>query len=46
MYLGWIDYGVLALLLIISGAIGIYQGCLRSKKVSTQEFLVGDGRMK
>ncbi|CAF1039315.1 unnamed protein product [Rotaria sordida] len=46
MYLGWIDYGVLVLLLIISGAIGIYQGCLRSKKVSTQEFLVGDGQMK
>jgi hypothetical protein len=62
MYLGWIDYGVLCLLLrnkvsllkrilhliflVFSGAIGIYQGCIKSKQTSTKEFLVADGRMK
>ena len=46
MYLGWIDYGVLILLLIFSGGIGIYQGCIVSKQKSTKEFLVADGQMK
>jgi uncharacterized membrane protein len=61
MYLGWIDYGVLIVLLskftnkksfltrtfaVVFGAIGIYQGCIRSKQTSVKEFLVGDGRMK
>jgi hypothetical protein len=46
MYLGWIDYTVLALLLIFSGGIGIYQGFIRSKQTSAKEFLVGDGKMK
>ncbi len=65
MYLGWIDYGVIALLLGkfidrqlfltqttvdqtfigFSASIGIYQGCIRSKQLSTREFLVADGRM-
>jgi hypothetical protein len=46
MYLGWIDYGVLILLLIVSGGIGIYQGFVQSNQTSTKEFLVADGRMK
>ncbi|UJR34606.1 hypothetical protein I4U23_027382 [Adineta vaga] len=46
MYLGWIDYGVLIVLLISSGGIGIYHGCVRSKQVSTKEFLVADGQMR
>ncbi|CAF0738959.1 unnamed protein product [Rotaria sordida] len=45
MYLGWIDYGVLVLLLSFSAGIGIYQGCIRSKQLSAREFLVADGRM-
>ncbi|CAF1482294.1 unnamed protein product, partial [Rotaria sordida] len=45
MYLGWIDYGVLALLLSFSAIIGIYQGCIRSKQLSTKEFLIADGQM-
>lgn len=46
MHLGWIDYAVLILLLIFSGGIGVYQGCVGSKQKSTQEFLVADGKMK
>ncbi|UJR26002.1 hypothetical protein I4U23_007348 [Adineta vaga] len=46
MYLGWIDYGVLALLLCFSMSIGIYQGCFRSKQLTTNEFLIADGSMK
>jgi len=46
MYIGWLDYGVLILLLIFSGGIGIYHGCVRPKKTSTKQFLVADGRMK
>lgn len=46
MYLGWIDYGVLGLLLIFSIGIGIYQGFPRSKQTSTEEFLVANGQMK
>ncbi|CAF0741628.1 unnamed protein product [Adineta steineri] len=46
MYLGWIDYGVLILLLIFSGSIGIYHGCVRSKQTSTKEFLIADGQMR
>ncbi|CAF1238617.1 unnamed protein product [Adineta ricciae] len=46
MFLGWIDYGVLILLLIFSGGIGIYHGCAQSKQVSAKDFLVADGRMR
>ncbi|CAF0798341.1 unnamed protein product [Rotaria sp. Silwood1] len=46
MYLGWIDYGMLILLLGFSVGIGIYQGCFRSKQLTTNEFLIADGRMK
>jgi Na+/proline symporter len=46
MHLGWIDYVILILLLIFSGGIGLYQGCIRSKQKSTKEFLVADGQMK
>ena len=46
MYLGWIDYGILVVLLIFSCGIGIYQGRVRSKERSTKEFLVADGQMK
>jgi hypothetical protein len=35
-----------SLFLVFSGAIGIYQGCIKSKQTSTKEFLVADGRMK
>ncbi|CAF3488944.1 unnamed protein product [Rotaria sordida] len=45
MYLGWIDYGMLILLLGFSVSIGIYQGCFRSKQLTTNEFLIADGRM-
>lgn len=30
----------------LSIAIGIYQGCYRSKQLTTSEFLIADGRMK
>lgn len=30
----------------ISVGIGIYQGCFRSKQLTTNEFLIADGRMK
>ncbi|CAF5050429.1 unnamed protein product, partial [Rotaria magnacalcarata] len=46
MHLSWIDYGVLALLLSFSMVIGIYQGCFLSKQLTTNEFLIADGRMK
>ncbi|CAF1339041.1 unnamed protein product [Rotaria sordida] len=46
MYLGWIDYGVLVILLGLSAIIGIYHGCIRSKQLSTKEFLIADGQMK
>ncbi|CAF0969556.1 unnamed protein product [Adineta steineri] len=46
MHLGWIDYGVLTLLLSFSVCIGIYQGCFRSKQLTTNEFLIADGRMR
>jgi len=26
--------------------IGIYQGCFRSRQLTTNEFLIADGRMK
>lgn len=26
--------------------IGIYQGCFRSKQLTTNEFLIADGKMK
>jgi hypothetical protein len=29
-----------------SVGIGIYQGCWRSKQLTTNEFLIADGRMK
>ena len=29
----------------LSGAIGLYQGCVRSRQRSANEFLVGDGRI-
>ncbi|UJR22916.1 hypothetical protein I4U23_025944 [Adineta vaga] len=45
-YLSWIDYGVLVVLLSLSAGIGIYHGCIRSKQLSTNEFLIGDGQMK
>ncbi|CAF4752656.1 unnamed protein product, partial [Rotaria sp. Silwood1] len=46
MHLGWTDYGVLIILLGLSGFIGLYHGCIRSKQLSTNEFLIADGRMK
>ncbi|CAF2743440.1 unnamed protein product [Rotaria sp. Silwood2] len=46
MYLGWVDYSMLVLLLGFSVSIGIYQGCFRSKQLTTNEFLIADGRMK
>ncbi|CAF4258916.1 unnamed protein product, partial [Rotaria sordida] len=30
----------------LSAIIGIYHGCIRSKQLSTNEFLIADGRMK
>lgn len=45
MYLGWIDYGVLTLLLCLSAGIGIYHGCIRSRQLTANEFLIGDGRI-
>jgi hypothetical protein len=29
-----------------SVGIGIYQGCFRSKQLTTNEFLIADGRMR
>jgi hypothetical protein len=29
-----------------SVGIGIYQGCFRSKQLTTNEFLIADGKMK
>ena len=34
------------ILLVFSGGIGIYHGCVRPKQVSTKDFLVADGRMR
>ncbi len=30
----------------LSAGIGLYHGCIRSKQLSTNEFLIADGRMK
>jgi hypothetical protein len=30
----------------LSIAIGVYQGCYRSKQLTTNEFLIADGQMK
>ncbi|CAF1550718.1 unnamed protein product, partial [Rotaria magnacalcarata] len=45
MFLGWIDYGVLVLLLCLSTGIGLYHGCIHSKQLTTNEFLIGNGRI-
>ncbi len=30
----------------LSAGIGLYHGCIRSKQLSANEFLIADGRMK
>ena len=46
MHLSWVDYAVLAFLLGLSVSIGIYQGCFRSRQLTTNEFLIADGQMR
>lgn len=41
-----IDYGVFALMLGISAAIGLYFGCFSGTEQTTEEYLLGGRKMK
>lgn len=46
MYLTLIDYGIVILLLVLSGGVGIFQGFSKGGEKSARQFLIADGKMK
>lgn len=43
---GAVDYGVIAVLLLVSAAIGIYFGFFDGTEQTTEEYLLGGRRMR
>ena len=43
---GWLDWGVLVLMLILSTLVGCYFGYFRDKVKSVDDFLTGGGKLK
>ncbi|KAF5284018.1 hypothetical protein FQR65_LT13625 [Abscondita terminalis] len=46
MFFSWVDYMVLAALLLISVAVGIYYGCFGTKQNTTEQYLHGGKKMR
>lgn len=45
-YFGATDYGVFAIMLLVSASIGVYFGYFDKKEQTTEEYLLGGRQMK